>query len=81
MNTLYFIIALTLFIIDIALDMPPRHTVFSSNFAYSFIYFSIQLYMSEVLLHYYYLSLVSIDRLVESRIFLSLFSRDPTLRA
>ena len=60
MNTLYFIIALRLFIIDITLDMTPRHTVFSSNFDYSFIYFSVQLYMSKVLLYYYYLSLVSI---------------------
>ena len=37
--------------------------------------------MSDMLLYYYYLSLVFIDRSVKSRIFLNLFSRDLTLGA
>ena len=37
--------------------------------------------MSDMLLYYYYLSLIFIDRSVKSRIFLNLFSRDLTLEA
>ena len=83
LNIFYFIIALTLFLIDSASNMPIRYTFFSSNFACLFIYFPINLfiYMSSVLLYAYCLSLVFIDRLAKSLIFLSLFSRDLTLRA
>ena len=37
--------------------------------------------MFGVLLYYHCLSLVSIDRLIKSCIFLNLFSKDPTLEA
>ena len=82
MNIIYFIIALTFFLIDSSSDMSLRYTFFSSNFdCLFFFYLSIYLYMSDVLLYCYCLSLVSIDRLVKSRIFLRLFSRDATLGA
>ena len=45
-----------------------------------YLFINLFIYISSVLLYYYCLSLVSIDLLVKSRIFLSLFSRDLTLR-
>ena len=81
MNILYFIIALTLFLIDRTLDMPPKYIFFSSNFTYLFIIFFIHLYISGVLLYCYYLSLVSIDRLTKNSTFFNLFNRNLTLGA
>ena len=47
---------------------------------YLFIYSSVYLYMYGVMLYCYYLSLVSVDRLAKIHIFLSLFSKNSTLR-
>ena len=71
-----------MFLIDSTSDMPPKYTFFfSSNFVCLFIYFPIYLYMSMVLLYCYCFSLVFIDQIAKSHIFLSLFSKDPTLGA
>ena len=74
MSILYFIIVPTLFIIDKALEMPPG-TYFShlTSLIYLFIYLSIYLYMSDMILYCYCLSLTFIDRLDKNRIFFSLF--------
>ena len=79
MNFIYCCVKLTLFSIDSALDSPPRYTFFLYEFSYLFIYLSIHLYICGVMLYYYCLSLVYIDRLAKSHIFLNLFSRDSTL--
>ena len=68
----------TLFLIDNVSDMSSRYTFFHLTL---FIYLFIHLYMFDMLLYYYFLSLLLIDRLAKSRIFLSLFSRDPNLGA
>ena len=68
---------MTQFLIDSVSDMLFGYTFFLVNFACLFIY----LYISSVLLYYYYLYLVSVDRLAKRRIFFLLFSKNLTLRA